>query len=77
MTLGENLKEKRLQRGLSLRQLEKEVGINCMTLSSYEKNKISPSIYMIWDLADFFGCSIDELCGRKESTYEQKENRTN
>ena len=29
---------------------------------------------MMWDLADFFGCSIDELCGRKESTYEQKEN---
>lgn len=74
MTLGEILKEKRTQRGLSLRQLEKEVGINIMTLSKYERNVMSPSIYMIWDLADFFDCSIDELCGRKESTYEQKEN---
>lgn len=66
MTFGEILKEKRLQRGLSLGQLAKKVGITTMTLSSYERNKISPSIYMVWDLADFFGCSIDELCGRKE-----------
>ena len=68
MSIGEILKEKRTQRGLSLRELSKEVGIHFMTLSKYERNSISPSIYMMWDLADFFGCSIDELCGRKENT---------
>ena len=45
-----------------------------MTLSKYERDAINPSIYMMWDLADYYNCSIDELCGRKEGSYGKEEN---
>lgn len=66
MTLGENIRKKREEMGLSLRGLSKKVGISPVAIGRYEKDLISPSVYVVWDLADFFGCSIDELCGRKE-----------
>ena len=51
-TIGAIIKEKRLQLGLSQREMAKRLGI------------VNANLYNICDLADFFGCTIDELCGR-------------
>lgn len=74
MTLGENIKKHRLERGWSLRKLAKRLGMTPQSIGKWERNEISPSVYAMWDLADIFGCSIDELCGRKEGSYEKEEN---
>jgi transcriptional regulator with XRE-family HTH domain len=61
---GQILKKKRLEKGLSLKELANKVGVHYMTVWRYEQSIIFPSLWMIWDFADFFGCTIDELCGR-------------
>ena len=63
--LGERIKEKRLERGWTQERLGKKIGVGAGTISWWEHNGASPNIYAVWDLADVFGCSIDELCGRK------------
>ena len=51
---------------LSQRQLAKEIGTSQANLSRWEQGIIAPSIIECWKLADYFGVSIDVLCGRKE-----------
>jgi len=58
--------ELRKQKGLSQRQLAKEIGTSQANLSRWEQGLIEPSIVECWKLADFFDISLDVLCGRKE-----------
>ena len=63
---SEIIKAKRLERGLSQGQLGKAVGISKVMVCHWEQGHCLPSLLNAWDLADFFGCSIDELCGRAQ-----------
>ena len=66
MTLGENIRKRRKEKGVTLRVLSKLLGVSHNTVCRWERDQMSPSIYAMWDLADYFGCTIDELCGRKD-----------
>ena len=77
-TIGQIIKEKRLAKGWSTYRLGKEIGVNHVTIFSWETTKTFPNALYLVDLADVFGCTIDELCGRdptkikaKESNYER------
>ena len=74
MTLGENIKKNRLDRGWTLQKLASRMGVTPQAICKWEQDKASPLIYNVWDLADIFDCTIDELCGRKEKQHEQKQN---
>ena len=64
---GQNrIKELREERGLSQRQLAKEIGTSQANLSRWEKNIVEPCISECWRLADFFNVSIDYLCGKTD-----------
>lgn len=58
--------ELRQEKRLSQRQLAKLVGTSQASLSRWEQGLIVPSILECWKLADFFGVSIDYLCGKSE-----------
>lgn len=77
MTLGEIIREKRKARGWTQSKLAKKIGVASGTVSYWETEGATPSIYAMWDMADVFNCSIDELCGRKENSYAEKQNRAN
>ncbi|MDE5549470.1 MAG: helix-turn-helix domain-containing protein [Clostridia bacterium] len=61
---GELLKEIRLERGKTLKDIERETGISNSNLSRWENNKVVPSILYCEILADYYGISLDELVGR-------------
>lgn len=68
LTIGERLKDLRVERKLTLEQLAAEVGISKSALSKYESDNgkdISP--YSILVLADYYGVSCDYLMGRTET----------
>lgn len=75
LTIGERLKDLRVERKLTLEQLAAEVGISKSALGKYESDNgkdISP--YSILLLADYYGVSCDYLMGRdgnKKSTQTQ------
>ena len=56
----------RKEKGLSQRQLAKEIGTSQANLSRWEQGVNEPSIIECWKIADYFEVSIDVLCGRCE-----------
>ena len=68
LTIGERLKDLRVERKLTLEQLSNEVGISKSALGKYESDNgkdINP--YSILLLADYYGVSCDYLMGRTET----------
>ena len=56
----------RKEAGLSQRQVAKDVGTSQANLSRWEQGLNQPSVIECRRLADYFGVSIDYLCGRSE-----------
>jgi transcriptional regulator with XRE-family HTH domain len=63
-TVGQIIKEKRQERGWTLKQLGMEIGRDFSTVAAWERDDATPPIFILWDLADIFNCSLDEMCGR-------------
>lgn len=58
--------ELRKEKGLTQRQLAKEIGTSQANLSRWEQGLNEPSIIECWKIADFFDVPIDVICGRKD-----------
>ena len=62
--LSENIKELRIQSGLSQVELAKRLGVTKQCVSNWENDNVLPSIEMLVKLADFFRVSTDRILGR-------------
>lgn len=67
MTLGENIRKKRLEYDIEQQELAKRVGINKTQLCNIERGRRRPSVDVLDKIADILHCSVDELLGRKAS----------
>lgn len=74
-TVGEIIREKRLANGWSQDRLAKEIGIGSSgrSIGHWERGQFFPNIMCAWALADVFGCTLDELCGREVKADEQSQ----
>lgn len=61
------VKELREKQGLTQKQLGEQVGVSRQAINAIEVNKFNPSIWLAYDLACFFGITIEELFDFKES----------
>ncbi len=61
--LGKNLKELRLERGLTQKQVADALKINSVTYLHYEKDQREPPLTLLADMAVFFDVSVDFLLG--------------
>lgn len=69
------LKNLRIEKGLSLKELGYTIGVAESTISLYENNKRQPDFETLIRIADFFGVTIDYLLGRTdEPTPTHKDN---
>lgn len=81
ISMGGKLYSLRMAKRMSQEQLAAVLGISPAAVSKWERNLSKPSIEMLWTLADFFACSIDELVGRarirveKVGIYDEKKLR--
>lgn len=62
---AEQLRQYRLEKGLSQADLSEKLGITPMAVSKWERGLTTPDMAMMTRLADLFGVSLDELCGRE------------
>lgn len=67
MTLGENIRKKRLEYDIEQQELAKRIGVSKMMISYYESGMRVPSVANLVSIADALHCSVDELLGRKAS----------
>lgn len=69
--MGGKIYSLRVAKGMTQEQLAAELCVSPTAVSKWERNLSNPGIEMLWALADFFGCTIDELVGRSEKLLEQ------
>lgn len=66
VTMGGKIYSLRVAKGMTQEQLAMMLCVSPAAVSKWERNLANPSIEMLWELADYFECSIDELVGREE-----------
>ena len=71
IAMGGKIYSLRVAKRMTQEQLAEELCISPAAVSKWERNQAIPSIEMLWALADFFDCTIDELVGRKEALLER------
>ncbi len=62
-----SVKEFRTQLGLSQSELGLKVNVSRQAINAIENNKFDPSIWLAYDLAKLFNCTIEELFNFEES----------
>ena len=61
MSLGENLKAARLERGFTQEQLANEVDVSRVNLTCFETGTKVPSVAVLSRIAEVLNCSVDGL----------------
>jgi transcriptional regulator with XRE-family HTH domain len=64
MTIGQKIKQLRLEHGLTQKQLGDAIGMADNTVHYWEQGDSDPHLYALIALADYFDLTLDELCGR-------------
>ena len=72
----ERLKQLRNELGITQDDLAIKLNISRTTYANWEANRAEPNIDMLIRLANFFGVSIDYICGKtnvRDAIYEEPE----
>lgn len=56
-----SLKELRVRKGLSQKQLADKLGVSAATIVAWEKNPNKIQMYKLQAIADFYGVKLDEI----------------
>lgn len=67
--LSEELKKMRESKGLTQNELAKKLNLSRSAIGMYEKGERNPNFETLELIADFFNVRIDDLIGRKNTTY--------
>lgn len=67
--LSEKLKKMRESKGLTQNELAKKLNLSRSAIGMYEKGERNPNFETLELIADFFNVRIDDLIGRKNTTY--------
>ena len=63
--IAENIRFFRKQAGLTQEELAARLGSRKTLISNYEIGRNTPDIETLWELADIFDITLDELVGRE------------
>ncbi|MDO5377326.1 MAG: helix-turn-helix transcriptional regulator [Clostridia bacterium] len=67
-TLANNLVAIRRIRKMTQKDVASQIGITATALSAYEKGQREPTLGVIIKLADYYGVTLDWLCGHEKSS---------
>ncbi len=65
--LGKNLKELRIEKGYTQKQVAEILKINSVTYLHYEKEQREPPLSLLADIAKLYDVSVDYLLGLSDS----------
>jgi len=61
MALGERIKRQRLAHKLTQQAVAAACGVRRVTIATYERNQVAPSLAVAQRLAALFHCTLEEL----------------
>ena len=76
MNLGNNISEKRKEKGMTQEELAANLGVSPQAVSKWENNLSCPDISLLPAIAKIFGMSVDELLGAASATENVGEEKT-
>lgn len=65
-TFPTRLKELRLEKGLTLKELSENLNTTNTTLSRYENSLREPKVYTLKEISNYFNVSVDYLLGNTD-----------
>ena len=65
LTIGNAIRKAREARGYSRERLARKAGISQITILQWEHGMFSPTVELLWRVADALDISLDELIGRR------------
>lgn len=71
IAMGGKIYSLRVARRMTQEQLAQELCVSPAAVSKWERNQAIPDLEMLWSLADFFDCTLDELVGRNTTLLER------
>ena len=74
--LGSNLQKLRIAKNKSMRDVSKDIGIPASMLSNYELDRSVPSLSNAFKLADYYGVTLEEMCGPRTERFSLKQEAT-
>ncbi len=63
MTVGQKIKELRHKKNITQKGLAERLNVSFQTVSKWENDENEPDVSTLKELANIFGCSVDELLG--------------
>lgn len=66
---GKKIKQLRIERGLTLEQVEKDLGITNSAVSKWERGEREPKLQNVKMLAAYYGVSFAWLAGESDNPY--------
>lgn len=66
MEIGNRVKELRLERKVTQREIAEGIGVSPVSIQRFEYGTVRPSLETLIALADFFDVSLDFLVGRSD-----------
>lgn len=66
MEFGKLIKELRIEKGLTIKQVADAVEVNVRAYNYYEQSRNEPSLETLKKICDFFDVSADYLIGRTD-----------
>lgn len=63
--IAEMIVEYRKERGLSQGEFGEKLGVSAFAVSKWEREICYPDIFLLSDISDILGISIDEMMGKK------------
>ena len=72
LSIGENIKKLRAEKGITQEQLAEHLSITYQSVSKWENNITAPDLYLIPAIAGYFEISIDELFKPNMKGYKNK-----
>jgi len=64
------IEEIRKERGILQEELAKSLGVSRQTISSLERGRYNPSIFLAHNIAVYFGMTIEEVFSFEEEEHE-------
>ena len=61
--IGQNIRRKRLERGMTQRELAHHLRVSVQAVSKWENDRAFPDLSLLPDIAKMFGVTLDELFG--------------
>lgn len=65
--IASSMRGTRASKYKSQREAANAVGVSAETIANYESGETCPNVLNAWALADYYGVSLDDLVGRRQT----------